>query len=175
MALMNSDVLHVRSRYLRVYFLVVIVIIINNSYEWPYAIRFLDVQLIFWALSTLGLICPVLIVFLGQAVLSRILRYFKVLAGIVLLIPTILSDTGYELQNSLAIGPITYRVYVNQIGGAFFPPFTVLRKERDTIFGVKFVRTIWSEDHYGIAILRVVNTSTLEVVTDGEIRVRFDI
>jgi len=101
--------------------------------------------------------------------------------GIILLIPILLfsmarSSVDFKLQDSLTIGATTYRVYLHDSGSFLSPPFTVVRKELDTIFGVKFVRTIWSDHRYGQALLRPINSSTIEVEIDGDFfRAKLDI
>ena|ERR1017187_6125619 len=129
----------------------------------------------------LALFIPISIMFFA----SRLSRYLVIFVGVVLLIPMLifslfaLLDMGsddLELQNSLSIDLTTYRVYVHPEANAFIQPFTVVRKEVDTIFGVKFVRTIWKDDHYGKAFLRAINNSTIEVEFDGGFyRARLDV
>jgi hypothetical protein len=101
--------------------------------------------------------------------------------GIILLIPIFLFSlvrlsSDFKLQDSLVVGSATYRIYQQDSGSFLSQPFTLVRKELDTNFGVKFVRTIWSDLHYGLAQLRIINISTIEIEIDGDFfRARLDI
>lgn len=168
-----------RLNFTLVFFLAAILLVANTAYEWPFAIRFMYSPLNYWGAGLLALSIPISIIFLSESFTHRIWRWLTITVGVILLIPTLLFSVlqltvDFTLENSLAIGPTTYRVYIQESASPLTQPFTVVRKELDTIFGVKFVRTIWTDESYGHAILRSINSSTIEVEIDGN-RTRLNI
>ena len=166
----------------RYFLFVVVLLVVNTQLQWPYAIRFIYTPLNYWCVSALSIALPISMMVAGWGFTHPILKRVTVICGVLLLIPMffysltavvlgyISSPTGpqdLELQDSVEIGAVIYRVYLDQGGGAFSPPLTVLRKERDIIPGVKIVRTIWADAHYGNARIRAVSNSALEVAIDG--------
>ncbi|TCJ15381.1 hypothetical protein EZJ19_07130 [Parasulfuritortus cantonensis] len=118
---------------------------------------------------------PVSLVFIGRAFTLRFARYLTFLAVAVLSVPMFLfsflgvvNPVASELQDSLSLDSVTYRIYMRTPGFVTAQPFTILRKELDTPFGFKFVRTIWANERYGKARLHSVNGSTLEIEIDGD-------
>lgn len=162
---------------------VAIFLVANVAYEWPYSIRFMYPSLNGWAVALFSLSIPVLIAFLGREFIHRIARNFTLFVAVVLLIPALLLSVlamlnagTDELQGSMASGLTTYRGYMRNPQSAASQPSTIVRKELDTWLGIKFVHTIWSDSHYGNAILRSVNDTTLEIEIDGDFfRARIEI
>lgn len=169
-------------------FLFVALLIASEVIEWPLAIRFTHAPLNYWAAGLLALAAPLSVVFLGRTFTRPLWRRFTTTVGFVSFFPMFLffaaaiygsrnphQAADFQLRNSLPVGSATYRVYLDAGGGAFFPPFIVLRQEYDTNFGVKFVRSIWTDSRYDEVLLRVVDGTTLEVVSNGATRVKLAI
>ena len=174
--------MHLRSRRPLVFLLTTILLITSAIFEWHSAIRFMYSPLNPLAAALLALSIPISIIFLGRALVRFLWKFLAFATGAVLLIPmlivaalALLLADDLKLENSLAVGSATYRVYLHESASPMSVPVAVLRKERDTVFGVKLVRTIWKDDYGGQTRLRLVNDSTLEVVVDGVTRTKLDI
>ena len=168
---------------------IVMLLLVSSIGQWPFAIRFYYSPLNNWFFALLLLLLPISIISIGRAFDRRALRWLTITTGIVLLIPSLLigcieififgglrvDPYGYELRSSLADGQSNYRVYIDSNGGAFAPPYIELRKEIDTPLGFKLVRSMWTDSRYDDVDLRIVDGSTLEVLTDGEIRAKLRI
>lgn len=147
----------------------------NAAWGWPYAIRFTYAPLNNWSAALLALSVPTSLAFLRASFVSRLGRIATLATVVGLAIPailfallTILDGPPDELQDSLAVGPTAYRIYMRDPAAATSQPFTFLRKELDSHLGFKLVRTIWSADVYGAARLHLINESTLEVEIDSD-------
>lgn len=157
------------------FFLVAIALVANGLSEWPYTIRFMYSPLNGLTFALLAMSIPVSLAFIGRAFARRRVRYLTFSAAALLSIPmflfsllAVVNPTTTELQDSLPLGSATYRIYMQDPGGVTAQPFTILRKELDTSFGFKLVRTIWANACYGNARLHSVNSSTLEIEIDGD-------
>jgi len=169
------NVMHLSSRFPLVFFLVAIALVANSLSEWPYTIRFMYSSLNGLIFAVLTLFMTVSLALIGRAFASRRARYLTFFGIALLSIPmllfslmAVLNPVTTELQDSLPLGSVTYRVYVRNPYFVTAQPFTILRKELDTPFGFKLVRTIWANERYGKARLHSVNSSTLEIEIDGD-------
>ncbi len=147
----------------------------TSAFEWPIAVRFVHAELNNWAAALIALSIPACVVWAGATVPHRTIRYIVfLLAGglsvfsLFFSVLAVRDDGSNPLQDSLAVGRATYRVYMRGGGSASSQPFTVLREEFDLLGLVKLVRPVWSSDRYGQARLRAIDGSTLEVEIDGD-------
>ena len=167
--------MHLSARRPFAFFLAAIALVANGLSEWPYTIRFMYSPLDGLTFALLVMSLPFSLAFIGRAFVGRLARNFTFLAVALLSIPVILfsvlaalNPLASKLQDSLSLGLATYRIYMRDPGFATAQPFTILRKEIDTPFGFKLVRTIWANERYGNARLHSVNSSTLEIEIDGD-------
>ena len=152
-------------------FLATIALIANGVSEWPSTIRFMYSPLDGLTLALLVMSLPFSLAFLVRTFTARLVRSLTFVAVALLSIPALLfsgfaalNPVAMELQDSLSLGSATYRIYMQEPGFASAPPFTILRKEIDTPFGIKFVHSIWKNERIGNARIQSVNSSTLEAV-----------
>jgi len=165
------------------FFIIVMLLFVNTLCQWPYAIRFTYSPLNYWCAALLNISLPISIILTGFGDTRQILKTGIIIGGSLLLIAMLFisltqvaigisqmhtNDDDLILQDSLSSGTTIYRIYLDQGQGAFTPPFTVLRKERDIMPGVKLVRNIWADEHYGAARLQKLSDSVLEVTIDGD-------
>jgi hypothetical protein len=172
-------------------FLVTSLLAANCIFEWPYALRFSS-NIANYIVA--GLIAFTLALSFFLYCLSIRKKWLKVFAlgvsgiGIALcaiLVPTIFIFDGafstsrspaLDLQDTLRIENVSYRLYLDQGGGAFSPPFTILREERDLPLGAKLVKTIGSSGKYGNSKLHQISSSEIEMAIDEDFfRQRFKI
>lgn len=130
----------------------------NTAFGWPYAIRFTYTPLNNWGVALLALSMPVSLFFVRAYVMNRLWRAAALVSAVVLSVPAfsfavlaVLDGQSDKWLDSLAIGLVSYRIYMRDPGAATSQPFTFLRKELDTHLGFKLVRTIWAADVHGAA------------------------
>jgi hypothetical protein len=150
----------------------------NTNFDWPLGVRFDFSPLNYLCAGILTLSFPILAIKSFISISSC--RIFAILISILCCVISFIlmlfigtnglfnGSASLELQDSVALGLIKYRIYMDPGGGAYFPPFTVLRKEMDLIPGIKLVRTIWADPHYGNARLYVLSDSMLRIEIDGD-------
>jgi hypothetical protein len=124
------------------------------------------------------------IIWLGVSIGRRLAGIIFEFAGLLLLISVFWFVAGdlrafggpnpydLELLGSVSIGSEKYRLYSTDSGGVGAISYNFLRRERDTQFGFKLVKTLWASSYFGPVLkLRAINHSTIEIsgVADGKI------
>jgi hypothetical protein len=153
----------------------------NCLFEWPYALRFSSpaINYIFGGLIAAAL--PLSLLFYALNISKRWLRVSLITCGAVGLVVSFLlvsffaivdgafstsRNASLDLQDTIKVENVNYRLYVDQGGGAFSPPFTLLRKELELPFGAKLVKTIKGYPQYGNSKLQRISDSEIELIVD---------
>jgi len=166
-------------------------IFILNRLEWPFTIRLNDWRLNEFFGSVIIILLSIAIIWFGSTRIRRVFRLTVVCVGIWLLIPMVFGFMTLDLPllftkpnkydfgilDSVSAGSDEYRLYSSDFGGFGSVPYALLRKERDTPFGIKFVKTIWTSTYDCCALkLQTINESHIEVLekTNGKVVAAID-
>jgi hypothetical protein len=158
-----------------------VVVLLNAACEWPYAVRCVYPTFNSLLVAVCALAVPGCLVRLRSACTHRVLR-LVLAGGVALFLPVslvcliaALFAPADSLQDSLQAQSGVYRVYMREPIGSISPPFTVLRKERDTGMGLRMVRTLWSSQQYGNARLVAIHNHLIELsIDDANVQVAVD-
>ncbi|QIE30235.1 hypothetical protein SBC2_83110 (plasmid) [Caballeronia sp. SBC2] len=144
------------AKYARRLLIFLLTIFFFNRFEWPFAIRCTDWRLNDVCGAVVLVALSIAIIWFGATLRRPRLAFIVVLLGIMFLIPIALGfptvdlpnllstkDREFHLLDSVAVGPDQYRLYSYEYGGFGSISYALLRRERDTPFGVKFVKTVW--------------------------------
>jgi hypothetical protein len=160
-------------------------LVVLNRLEWPFTIRLYDWRLneIFGALILVAM--AIAIIWFGLSLDRGLLGIILTMPGFVLLISvlgfvtldlprTFSRPNPYDLEalDSISVGQEKYRLYSTDSGGVGAISYDLLRRERDTPFGFKLVKSLWASSYYGSELkLQTTNDSSIEVVdkSDGKV------
>jgi len=156
-----------------------------NRFEWPFTVRFTDWRLNDVCGAIVVVALPIVTIWFGATLRRRLLAFIVVLLGIGFLIPVAFGfltlnlphllctkDNEVQLLDSVAVGPDQYRLYSNDSGGFGSIQYALLRRERDTPFGIKFVKTLWVSAEYCCFLqLQTTRDSRIDVLNklNGEV------
>ena len=160
-------------------------LVVLNRLEWPFAIRLYDWRLNEILGSLILVATSIAIIWFGLSLDHRLLGIILTAPGLVLLIYVLAFVTlalprdfsrssPYDLEplDAVAVGPEKYRLYSTDSGGVGAISYDLLRREYDTPFGFKLVKTLWANSHYGSELkLKITDDSSIKLLDKSDGRV----
>ena len=151
----------------------------------PWQPRFVYEPLNYWLPATLALSIPALVLWISLNIPRRLFRVGGIVASLLIAIPCALFamlgwldsknvennvDPSFELLSQRQVKSVYYRLYRTNCG-ATCAYGLVLRKEYDSILGVKVVTPMWSQYRASEGEIVLGDTSTVRVVHGSRVLV----